>query len=69
LRNRERVADRAAASQPASDGLWRYTSEGSRAGHVEPVVVAWQFGQAEESARGYSPAGANGFGQRSGMRR
>lgn len=40
MRSREGVAARAAASQPAGDGLRRYDSGGSRARHVEPVVVA-----------------------------
>ena len=50
--------------QPAGDGLWRYASDGNRAGHVKPVVVAGQFGKAEKAARRYGPAGPDGFDQR-----
>ena len=53
--SREGVADRAAASQPAGNGLRRYASGRQSPGHVEPVVVAGEFGKAEESARRYSP--------------
>ena len=62
------AADCPATGHQMSSWSW-YASEGSRAGHVEPVVVLRQFGQAEEPARGHSPAGANGLGQRTGMRR
>lgn len=67
LRNREGIACRAAAGQPAGDRLRRNAGNGGHARHVEPVVAAGQFGQAEEPARRDGPAGADGSGQRPGM--